>query len=54
MLNSMKEFMIGTTKGRKEKELEKKGTKALTLKHFPVSDEDSFVQYTIRMSEAEY
>ena len=28
--------------------------KSITCKHFPISEEESFVQYTMRLSEADY
>ena len=37
-----------------DKQQTKLGDKVITAKHFPISDEDSFVEYSIKMSEAEY
>lgn len=31
-----------------------RSNKQITAKHFPVSGEDSFVQYTIQLTEQEY
>ena len=46
---------IDTLKGEeKQIVVQSQQTQAVTIKHFPITEEESFVQYTVRMNEDNY